>query len=153
MGTQLRRILRSWSRRAVAASIQVTSCAMRLDDRIGLRRLLARCQRWFHVPVQRPHHRNPRQHFRPVTFGNQQQRLHRYLPVCFIMLGFWQRSDVFGRVAQRQQLAPIRQNDRIDESLEPRHGPPKIKPRQERRAGFCWGSQIRADMKFAPGQD
>jgi hypothetical protein len=27
------------------------------------------------VSVQRPHYRNPRQHFRPVAFGNQQQRL------------------------------------------------------------------------------
>jgi hypothetical protein len=58
------------------------------------------------VSVQRPHYRNPRQHFRPVAFGNQYQRFHRDLPIGSIVLGFRQRGDVFGGVAQRQQLRP-----------------------------------------------
>jgi hypothetical protein len=67
--------------------------------RWGLRRL---------VPVQRPHHPNPRQHFRPVALGDQHQRFHRDLPIGRIMVGFRQRGDVFGGVAQRQQLAARR---------------------------------------------
>lgn len=41
-------------------------------------------RRWLRcraVAVQRPHHRDPRPHFRPVTLGDQQQRFHRDLPV------------------------------------------------------------------------
>ena len=55
------------------------------------------------------------QHFRPVALGHQQQRFHRDLPIGVIMLGFRQRGDVFGGVAQRQQLAPVGQNDRVKE--------------------------------------
>ena len=35
-----------------------------------------------------------------------------------VVLGFRQRGDIFGGVAQRHQLAPIRQHDRIKEPLE-----------------------------------
>ena len=43
------------------------------------------------------------------------------LPIGRIMLGFRQRGDVFGGVAQRQQLAPVGQNDGVNEPLEPSH--------------------------------
>ena len=54
-----------------------------------------------------PSQRNEvRQHFRPVALGDQQQRFHRDLPVGGIVLGFRQRGDVFGGVAQRQSSRP-----------------------------------------------
>jgi hypothetical protein len=68
-----------------------------------------------------PDDRNPRQHFRLVVLGNQQQRFHRDLPIGGIMLGFRQVGDVFGGVAQGQQLAPVQKHDRIIEPLEPNH--------------------------------
>jgi hypothetical protein len=69
------------------------------------------------VPVQRFHDRNPRQHFRPVALGDQQQYFHRDLPVGGIVLGFRQRGDILGGVVQRQQLAPVGQNDRVNDRL------------------------------------
>ena len=36
---------------------------------------------------------DPRQHFRPVALGDQQQRFHRDLPIGSIMLRFRQRGS------------------------------------------------------------
>ena len=55
--------------------------------------------------------------FPPVALGDQQQHFHRDLPVGGIVLGFWQRGDVFGDVAQRQQRAAVRHHDGVKEPL------------------------------------
>jgi hypothetical protein len=43
------------------------------------------------------------------------------LPVGRIMLGFGHRPDVFGGIAQRQELAPAWHHDGVNEPFEPNH--------------------------------
>jgi hypothetical protein len=71
------------------------------------------------VAVQRSHHPNPRQHRRAVALGNEQERFGRRLPFRRLVLGLRQFSDVERGVAERDQLAPAVQVDRIEKLLVP----------------------------------
>lgn len=73
------------------------------------------------MSVDRPHHPDPRHHLRAVALSDEQQRLHRRLPLCRVVLGLRQLGDVLGGIAQREQLATIRQEDRIEESCRSAH--------------------------------
>lgn len=46
------------------------------------------------MPVERPHHRNSRQHRRAVALGNEQQRFHRGSPFVSVVFSFGQLRDV-----------------------------------------------------------
>ena len=64
---------------------------------------------------QRPHDTDAREHRRAVTFGNEQQRLHRYLPFFGIVFCLGQPGDVLPGVLKRDELATARQGNRIVE--------------------------------------
>jgi hypothetical protein len=68
-----------------------------------------------------PHKANPGEHSGPAALGNQQQRLHRGLPLLGIVLGLGQLRDVERGVAKRDQRVPVRQFDWIEEPLIPGH--------------------------------
>jgi hypothetical protein len=52
--------------------------------------------------VQRSHHADAGEHRRPVSLGNQQQRLHCGLPFFGIVFGFGQFGDLERGVAKRE---------------------------------------------------
>jgi hypothetical protein len=50
--------------------------------------------------VQGPHYTYPREHRRPATFGNEQQRFHRGLPLLRVVFCLGQFGEVSLRLNQ-----------------------------------------------------
>jgi hypothetical protein len=57
------------------------------------------------VAVQRLHDADPRQHCRPARLRDQEQRLHRRLPLRRLVLGLRKLRDVFAGILERDELA------------------------------------------------
>jgi hypothetical protein len=74
------------------------------------------------VPVQGPHHADPREHGWPAMFRDQQQRLHCGKPFLGIMFCLGQFGDELAGVLQRDELATARQRDWIIERSFPALG-------------------------------
>jgi hypothetical protein len=67
------------------------------------------------VAVQRLHDADPRQHCRPARLRDQEQRLHRRLPLRRLVLGLLKLRDVFAGILERDELATVGQRDRLVE--------------------------------------
>jgi hypothetical protein len=65
------------------------------------------------VTVQGSHDADPRKHRRPAFRCEQDQRFHRRLPFRRLVLGFRQPGDVGPGILERDELAAVRQDDRI----------------------------------------
>ena len=104
------------------------------------------------VPVQGPHYPDPRHHFRPVALGDQRQHFHRGLPFGSTVLRFRQFGDESGGVPQRQELAPVRQDDRVDEPRGPGHLTGTHAGLRKHRSHFraalaTGGAEVRLDVR------
>ncbi len=71
------------------------------------------------VTVQCPQHADPRQHRRAAALGDQDQSLHRCLPMLALSLGRRQRQDVDTSIAQASKFAAIAGRDWIVEVAGP----------------------------------
>ena len=58
-------------------------------------------------------------HYEIPAFRGADQATDRGLPFLEVLLGLWQLHDAVGGIAQSQQLAPTRQQDRIIEGASP----------------------------------
>ena len=67
------------------------------------------------VAVQRPHDADPCEHRRPARGRDQDQRLHRSLPLLGLVLGLWEFGDVPAGVLQGDEVTSARQWDRFVE--------------------------------------
>lgn len=65
------------------------------------------------MPVQRPHHRDMRHHRVAIVLPDQHG-----LPFPRLLFSLGQFGDVVRGVAERDQLAPAGQNDRIEKSFD-----------------------------------
>ena len=65
--------------------------------------------------VQRPHDADARKRRRSARRRDQNQRFHGRLPLCILMLGFRQLSDVIAGVLERDEVSAARQRYRIVE--------------------------------------
>jgi hypothetical protein len=72
------------------------------------------------MPVERPHHRNMRHHRIAAVLADQHPDLGSRLPWRGFLFGLRQPDDVLRGVAERHQLAPVRQDNRIEKCLIPR---------------------------------
>jgi hypothetical protein len=70
------------------------------------------------MPVQRPHHRGMRHHRVAIVLPDQHQYLDGGLPFPRLLFSLGQFGDVVRGVAERDQLAPAGQNDRIEKSFD-----------------------------------
>ena len=68
------------------------------------------------VAVQRLHDADPRQHRRAAFRRDQDQGLHRRLPLRHLVLGLGKLRDVFAGILERDELAPAGQRDRTIEA-------------------------------------
>src|SRR5258708_35329393 len=57
------------------------------------------------VAVQCSHDADPREHHRAAVRRDQDQRLHRVLPLGGLMLGLGERGDELASILQRDELA------------------------------------------------
>jgi hypothetical protein len=71
------------------------------------------------VQVQCPHDANAREHRRPAVRRDQDQGLHRRLPLRGGVLGLRQLGDEIPGVLQRDELAAVRRHNRIVEATLP----------------------------------
>jgi hypothetical protein len=71
------------------------------------------------VAVQGSHVADPREHRRAARRGDQDQRLHGRLPLCSLMLGFWQLRDVVAGIFKGDEVATARQRYWIVEGTFP----------------------------------
>jgi hypothetical protein len=84
------------------------------------RRMLSRCSKHpLDVPIDSPHHADARVHEQVAAFGGADQATDRCLPFLDILLSLGQACDVVADIAQTNQLAPTRQQDRIIERAGP----------------------------------
>jgi hypothetical protein len=91
------------------------------------------------VAVQSLHHADPRMHRRAATFGRHDQHLNGRLPLRVLLLGLRQRHDEVGGVLERDQLATVRQGDRVLECTAPARfsGRRRSRSRRARRSQAC----------------
>ena len=79
--------------------------------------------RWFEheldVTIQCLHDADPRQHRRPARRRDQDQGLHRCLPFRRLVLGLRKFRDVVAGILERDELATVRQRDRLVEGAGP----------------------------------
>jgi hypothetical protein len=71
------------------------------------------------VTIQCPHDADPREHRRPAKRGDQDQGFHRRLPLCGFVLGSRQLCDEISGILQGDELAVVRQHNRIVEATLP----------------------------------
>ena len=74
-----------------------------------------------HMSVQGSHDPDPREHRWPVMLGDQDQRLHRSLPLWSRVFSPRELGDVGSGVPQRRELPSVRQVDWILERRRPGH--------------------------------
>jgi hypothetical protein len=91
------------------------------NDPVGFGPLAARCRfRSRLMPLQRPHHRDPRQQHVTAAFGNQQQHLGGELPWRGLLLDLRRLCDVPRGLAKGAQRAcPVLHRNRINEPPRP----------------------------------